>query len=330
MQAARIIAPGIPDESTVENVTATGEYGLFLSFGTSGENEKTSREGNSLILRVPLPILGGPCCDPVFLSAPTGPVECLDHGFWKMLRFPDGTVCGAASLPFSVGKRSATARQLYLQLFSQLLPGERLYRIWNFVPRINEEQADLENYRAFNIGRWQAFEESNYLSQDGNLHPAASAVGVRSDCLSVCFIGGTESVEYFENPCQIPAWQYPDEYGPKSPCFVRGTVVGGDTAYLSGTASIVGHRSQSVSDLEGQFRTTMENVDLMLEKMGTNRHHPMSRFRIYVRNPEDFPRLAQWWQREVPAEVAERTSFLQSDICRSELLLEIEAIVPGL
>jgi chorismate lyase/3-hydroxybenzoate synthase len=67
-----------------------------------------------------------------------------------------------------------------------------LYRVWNYVPYINEEAFDLENYRSFCKGRSLAFEA--FYGEDFNVKmPAASAVGINDNKLVLYFIAGKET-----------------------------------------------------------------------------------------------------------------------------------------
>ncbi len=303
--------------------TETQNLTLQMRFGSEESRCVIHEDTGEISLEISAPVMGGAGRD-LIGSSVGGTIRTV--GSWSMIDSGEGPVWGAAVVPFSGEDRSAEVRAVYLDML-QMLKGSQIYRIWNFVPGINAQEDDLENYRAFNIGRWQAFEESGYLELNNRQHPAASAVGIEGKNLAIAFCAGKEASASFENPFQVPAWKYPKEYGPKSPCFVRGAVVDNHTVYLSGTASILGHESTDQSDLSGQFDTTMENVDIMLEEMGTDRRNESAQFRIYLRNQDDFPAVLQRWKSEVSSSVFDRTCFLQADICRKELIIEIEAIV---
>jgi len=303
--------------------TETQNLSLQMRFGSDESHCVVREDTGEISLEIAAPVLVGAGRE-LLGSSSGGTIRTV--GSWNMLDSGEGPVWGAAVVPFSSEDRSAQVRAVYLDML-RMLKGSQIYRIWNFVPGINAREEDLENYRAFNIGRWQAFEESGYLELNDRQHPAASAVGIEGKNLAIAFCAGGEDSVAFENPFQVPAWKYPKEYGPKSPCFVRGAVVENHTVYLSGTASILGHESTDQSDLDGQFDTTMENVDRMLEEMGTDRKNESAQFRIYLRNQEDFPTVHQRWKNEVSSDVFDRTCFLQADICRKELIIEIEAIL---
>lgn len=217
--------------------------------------------------------------------------------------------------------------------------GFYLHRIWNYVPKINNLDHGLERYRQFNLGRWLAFEQR--FGRDLRAYmPAASGVGIMGNQLVLTFIAGRTHPIYLENPSQVPAYHYPSEYGPKPPSFARAVLVpepGHITGYLSGTASIEGHRSLGEGDWHTQFRTTMHNIEIMFDRMdmlpalrgpaaaaaaGIVRRD----FKCYLRHPEALPLVKEWLQDEAGLEEHQAT-FLQADICRRELDIEIEALV---
>lgn len=231
----------------------------------------------------------------------------------------EARLAGVSTVPLPSGHEAA-ASDVYSRLLETVGGGWKVYRIWNYVPAINEQAGGIENYRAFNLGRWKAYGGDEGKPIGGCL-PAASAVGVDGDQLAVIFVAGRDGVEYFENPQQIPAYQYPPDYGPRPPCFCRGARVASGEVFLSGTASIRGHESTGSGDLAEQVGVTEQNVGLMLGEMGANAG---GRFKCYVRNESDLKVI-----RELLGERYREAMFLKADICRAELLLEIEAVVPA-
>lgn len=219
------------------------------------------------------------------------------------------------------------AYQAYLKLFDFLddFQGYTICRVWNFVRDINVHEDGVERYWSFNSGRLKAFKER--LKQTH--YPAACGIGTRDrNCI---YLQATRNdVVFFENPRQISAYQYPGQYGPSSPSFSRASLVlDGPTGriYVSGTASIVGHESLYEGDIEGQLNTTVANFRKLLTTIehSENAAGPaaMSLLKVYVRNEEDLAiirRMIGAEFRDVP------TQFLQGDICREELLVEIEGV----
>ena len=226
------------------------------------------------------------------------------------------------------------AQEAYAKIF-QLCRGKHIYRFWNFIRDINENGSNgIENYQNFCIGRSSAFAE--YFQGSFQKHmPAASAVGIPDDTLVVVFWAGDAAPLYVENPNQIPAYLYPEAYSPLPPSFARATVCpepssGKSRFLISGTASISGHESLYRGDIARQLQLTLENIELIYAECAKQNNIASSSHcsdvRVYLRNAEDFEcvqkHLEACWQN-----VAERFVYVQADICRSELLLEIEKTV---
>lgn len=237
------------------------------------------------------------------------------------------------------GRLEEPVREVYAKLLKVCTDrGFYLHRVWNYVPRINGLDHGLERYRQFNLGRWLAFEQR--FGRDLRAYmPAASGVGIGGDQLVLSFIAGRTHPVYLENPSQVPAYHYPTEYGPRPPSFARAVLVnepGQITGYLSGTASIEGHRSIGEGDWHAQFRTTMHNIEIMLDRMdmvealrgeeAALRAGIIRRdFKCYLRHPEALSVVKEWLLEEAGLEERQVT-FLQAEICRHELDIEIEGV----
>ncbi len=202
-------------------------------------------------------------------------------------------------------------------------------RFWNYFPGINRESHAIERYRQFNIGRQDAF-LSHGRSVIGNV-PAACALGSAGGGLTIAFLAARAPVTGIENPRQLSAYHYPSQYGPRSPTFSRAGLVrlgGRDMLFISGTASIVGHQTLHAGDVAAQTRECLLNIEAVVGE--ANRLAPEAGFQlgqmaytVYVRHRDDLPAV----QRELAAFVGQPVSavYLQADVCRSDLLVEIEA-----
>ncbi|HUO83934.1 MAG TPA: hypothetical protein VM534_02370, partial [Thermoanaerobaculia bacterium] len=202
-----------------------------------------------------------------------------------------------------------------------------LLRIWNHVSSINIEAEGRERYRRFCIGRYDAFARRGFALR-GDL-PAASAVGMGSGALRIYFLASKRPGVQMENPRQVAAWDYPPRYGPRSPSFSRATIREWEDErqiYLSGTASIVGHESRHPGDAAAQFEETRRNIEAILRRVAPEwpARDGQTLVKLYVRREEDAPLLAD---RVRGAFGDASLLILQADICREELLLEIEMIV---
>jgi chorismate lyase/3-hydroxybenzoate synthase len=203
-------------------------------------------------------------------------------------------------------------------------------RIWNFFSDINLAAEDGERYWHFNGARQDVFIDLK-RSIAGNV-PAASAVGVATcSPLTVYCIASAQAPIALENPRQCSAWDYPAQYGPKSPTFARACISGdaAQTLFISGTASIVGHASAHAGDQREQTRETVRNIRALVEaanaRLGAQRYQlERLRYKVYVRRPEHQPSIDRELRHHVGA--AARVLYLQADICRHDLLLEIEAV----
>lgn len=226
------------------------------------------------------------------------------------------------------------ALQIYREMLALL--DERGYpclqRVWNYVPRINEDQRGVERYRLFNVGRARAFEE-RFSDSAEQYFSAASAVGTPGDTLSVCFAAGREPGTHLENPRQVRAPRYPADYGPTSPSFVRCTVAPagwGRAVFLSGTGSIVGHETTHRGDPLRQLEEVVTNIDALLggsDIRPGNGRLDLGRFdllKIYVRHREHFAAIREALGcRLGPSTPA---IYLEADLCRADLLVEIEGV----
>lgn len=205
-----------------------------------------------------------------------------------------------------------------------------LWRAWNYLAAINAVRDDLERYRQFNIGRHDAFVASGRLAS-GNV-PAACALGTTSGPLTIAFMAGRQAPVPIENPRQVSAYNYPASYGPRSPTFSRAAFArlpGQELLFISGTASIVGHQTLHVGDIEGQTRETVANIESLLDasnRLARTTPYALAepRYRAYLRHGDDYPRVQDLLARLLGADAA--VVYVQADICRADLLIEIEAM----
>lgn len=194
-----------------------------------------------------------------------------------------------------------------------------LLRVWNFLDAINEGDGNLERYRQFCVGRSRGLGE---LASEKL--PAATAVGRTRGTgrVQLCWMASRAPGKPVENPRQVRAYRYPLQYGPSPPAFARAMRL--DTGELlgSGTSSIVGHESRHAGDLQAQIDETLENLrELHHAGCGTGRPEVI---KVYLR------------ERACGAAVAGKICaglsvegpplMIEADICRRELLVEIECL----
>ncbi|WP_217999619.1 hypothetical protein [Thauera butanivorans] len=244
---------------------------------------------------------------------------------YGVIELDEAGFAGASASPLQAAAEAAY-RRIFRLLDAQGLP--ELWRAWNYMAAINRETRGLERYRQFNIGRQNAFDAARGA---GCRIPAACALGLADGPLSIAFMAGREAIVPIENPRQISAWRYPEDYGPRSPTFSRAALAyppGQEVLFISGTASIVGHRTLHADDVAAQTRESLLNVLTVLEeanrvaRAGPFRAEGLS-CRAYLRHAGDLP-VVDALVREMlgGAEVC----YLEADVCRADLLVEIEAM----
>ena len=207
---------------------------------------------------------------------------------------------------------------------SRTMDYPHVVRAWNHVPRINEGEGDSERYRLFCAGRYRAFKDHGYPS---SRYPAASGVGNSGNALVVYLLASRQPGRHVENPRQVSAYAYPRQYGIRPPSFARATAMTWRDArhlYVSGTASILGHQSVAQGDVAGQLSVTFGNIDRLLSAAeASNGNERLDVMRVYVRDPTDLEMIKPALDEFAPeASVA----YLRADICRAELVLEIEGV----
>lgn len=214
----------------------------------------------------------------------------------------------------------------------------RIFRMWNFIADINAgNSAGLEVYRDFCRGRAQAFEQ---LAVPSDQLPAATGIGSLGGGIAFCLLASRSArCINIENSRQVPAYQYPERYGPRSPSFARATYVApaddnqSGHIYVSGTSSVVGHMTMHHGDVATQCHETLANIAHLLSADNLARHGVRSgrdltdlrNVKAYVRHRRDIATV-----REICTKAMDPTvdiAFLNVDVCRSDLLVEIEGVL---
>lgn len=224
-----------------------------------------------------------------------------------------------------------TTERAYRKIFELLeaLDYPFIFRLWNYMADINGHSHDMERYRQFNLGRQDAFIACR-RDVVGNV-PAACALGTAGGPLTIAFLAGRQAPLAIENPRQISAYDYPQNYGPRSPTFSRASLVrmGADEVlFVSGTASIVGHCTMHPGDVREQTRETLTNIEAVIQAANLQASKPLFSlsnllYRVYVRHSADLAAIRDVMLTRIGASF--NAVFLQADVCRQDLLLEIEA-----
>ena len=218
-----------------------------------------------------------------------------------------------------------------------------IIRQWNYIEDIAmvEDMEDApQNYQDFNDVRARYYDQVKF--EQG--YPAATGIGQDTGGVIIGFIALSESdiisIKAIGNPGQIDAHKYSEivlEGNSDQKCtpkFERAKLVTIGTRnyiYVSGTASILGEKTVHEGDVEKQTLTTIENIKRLFSKENQDMlgldfdvaKIQFSHLRVYVKFKKDIPAV----QKVCNAELNCKSSlFLESDVCRENLLVEIEGV----
>ncbi len=223
---------------------------------------------------------------------------------------------------------------------------EHVVRTWFYLGGITEREGPTERYKELNRARTDCYQGIRFHSglathgRVAGLYPASTGIGMSGNGLVIgCSAMQTRRKDAvllpLENPQQTPAYAYHPKYSPQSPKFSRGMalVLGKRlTVWVSGTASIVDSESRHPGDIAGQTEQTIDNIERLIGPENFAFHglqgagarlQDLAKVRVYVKRASDFPKCREVCQRRfgpVP------TIYAIADICRPELLVEIEGI----
>lgn len=282
---------------------------------------------------LPLELLAGEPAE-AWWTHPAMDSRAFDERGIRALAAGDWLVC-EAHWPGDDAPEEA-ARVLYRDLLT-LIEGAgfpHIVKCWNYLSLINEGAGDAERYKQFCVGRGEALDQG--WSQD--YWPSATGVGNDAgEGLRVMLLASRQRPELIENPRQVSAFRYPRQYGPKSPNFSRAAVIGEAghrLLFISGTAAIVGHDSLHTTSVEDQVDETLRNWTSLfdaVEARGERRPALASEgwYRVYLRRPDDLDAVRH--RLDAAGLPLDRTLFFRADICRSELLFEMDGVIaiPG-
>jgi enamine deaminase RidA (YjgF/YER057c/UK114 family) len=247
---------------------------------------------------------------------------------------------------FNTDTRSAAVAafdQMKAILDAEGMSFNHVVRQWNYIGNILEIKHGFQNYQIFNEVRSEVYQK--YRTIHG--YPSATGIGMRLDGVSLdfCAFMANERViiKPIENPNQLNAYEYGQEVlkgvagKGKSvkhpPQFERALLLSGknrSTLFISGTASIIGQDTIGIEDIEKQTIVTLDNISKLIDQtrlgqITTGNDKEWGKYlllRVYVKNQNDFPTVKSICNKRFPDVPS---VFIESDICRDNLLVEIEA-----
>lgn len=205
-------------------------------------------------------------------------------------------------------------------------------RQWNYLEDVLDVRGahskDHQVYQAFNDIRSVAYGRSSFPAG----YPASTGIGQAAGGVIIDLLALSAPqevrVEPITNPKQIDAHRYSesvlvgdpldDRSGKTSPKFERAkSVADGQhtTVFVSGTASILGEKSVAIGDVEEQTRVTIEVISSLIAG------EKLTHLRAYVKRTADIPAVRAVCEAtygSIPS------LYVTADVCRDELLVEIE------
>lgn len=223
---------------------------------------------------------------------------------------------------------------------------DQIIRTWLYLGDIVGPEGETQRYKELNRARSDYYENVRFLAKHlppgvtETVYPASTGIGTDNrDVIMSCLALSTKRDDIvarpLENPLQTSAFDYMACYGPKSPKFSRAMALttGDCTAvFVSGTASITQSESQHIEDIEAQTNQTLDNIAALISESNLDRHglpgrgatlRNMALARVYVKRQADFEKTRNVCQQrlgEMPV------IYTVADVCRPELLVEIEGI----
>jgi len=260
----------------------------------------------------------------------------------------------AYAAPVARRAKAAPAYEQGLNAFRQLreLLGrvdmrlDQVVRTWLYQGSIVADEGERQRYRELNRARTDAYAEVPFLrgllpkGHPTDVYPASTGIGTEGRGLELSAMAlAAERPDVLavplENPRQTAAYRYGACYSPQSPKFSRAMAVtcGPYTMiFISGTASITASETRHASDAEAQTMETLDNIAALISEENLVRHGLPGRgttldgiglARVYIKRKGDYERVRAVCEErlgELP------TVYAVADICRPDLLVEIEGM----
>jgi enamine deaminase RidA (YjgF/YER057c/UK114 family) len=238
--------------------------------------------------------------------------------------------------------------RMQLILSKEGLTMDHLVRQWNYIPEILKTSVEngrtYQNYQLFNDIRQYHYG----IYKRNGIYPAATGIGMDTGPVTIDFMAvrpnDSTVTAGLKNPNQTNAYQYGQEVlvgSPlkeneikKAPLFERAKYIGSAAeglVFISGTASIAGEQTIGLNDVAEQTNITINNISNLTSEANLKSIGIASKqssavptyLRVYVKNtcPEDrntIKKICTQRYGDIPI------LYVKADICRDNLLVEIE------
>ncbi|WP_462345348.1 chorismate transformation enzyme, FkbO/Hyg5 family [Coprobacter fastidiosus] len=225
------------------------------------------------------------------------------------------------------------------------MPVHSIVRQWNYIEQITAFDGEHQHYQDFNDARSFFY---NY-SQWPEGYPAATGIGTACggivvDINAVYADDASIKIDAIDNGWQVAAHAYSQGvlFGEKDPRFQSRTTPKFERAkrvkqekyeivYVSGTAAIRGEESLLEVGIEKQTQATIENIDYLISEENIRRQgilffgssYRLKSCRVYLKDIS-LMENARVIVEKLYSDV--ESIYLLADVCRDELLIEIEGI----
>lgn len=242
---------------------------------------------------------------------------------------------------------SSQLKQCY-ETMEQILLNENMdfsnvIRQWNYLEGILDiikiDNKSIQRYQMLNEIREEFYSKCKFV----NGYPSATGIGMNYGGFVLGFIASSLNTGVYPitNVEQIDAHRYSEhvlageqikELSTKAtPKFERAKLVLSDKSselYISGTASIKGEETIGVDDVLEQTKIIFSNIRMLVEQQykdsNSGKEMKYKAIRIYIKERDLVIKVKKLVQEEFLLKNA--LIFLIADICRDNLLIEIEGI----
>ena len=228
---------------------------------------------------------------------------------------------------------------------------DQVLRTWIYQGHLLQPEGGTQRYKELNRARTDFFGKTRFLQDylpkgyKGRAYPASTGIGAdalpneQGDVVISAVALDTKRKDVIavplENPNQTSAFDYGEVYSPQSPKFSRAMAVAVDDTcliFVSGTASITDSESRHIGAPVKQTEQTLDNIAALITGENLERHgisdfvcslENLECVRVYVKRQSELEVIRQVCERRLP-EVP--TIYTVADVCRPELLVEIEGV----
>jgi enamine deaminase RidA (YjgF/YER057c/UK114 family) len=193
---------------------------------------------------------------------------------------------------------------------------------------LNQARKDL--YKPESTPEPKLEDKDRWIKFKSGLYPASTGIGMSDgtfvmECLALSTDRADVTRRAVENPEQTSAFAYSGNKEKAPPLFSRSMeiTIGDRRVFLiSGTASIKGEDTRHKWSVRKQTETTIRNIEILLKEIGATKKD-VPQVRVYIKHKKDYGKVKRIVERkfkDVPV------IYALADICRPDLLVEIEAI----